>query len=140
MERLSADTIDPVGGFMPPGVVGVETPVVPQVPVVGFTAAAVAAQREREALAGDLRPFLSEAKIDREKLREALQKVYIKQMVDALEANRPYDVRESGKVLMDLAGMKSSKVVVEATRGHSQAELDAFREAGKAGAVVSGGS
>jgi hypothetical protein len=115
MARLSADTIDPVGGFLPQVVEG---------------------QREREELAEKLRPFLSVGKIDRDALREALQRVQIKQLMDSLERNSPYDVRENMKVLAELAGLKATKISVEVPRGHTQAELDAFREAGKAGVVA----
>lgn len=100
------------------------------VPPPSFRQRDVENAREREELSDGLRPFLR-GKIERERLREELQRVTIKALMDALESNRAADVRETIKVLADLSGMRATKITVEAGPKHSEEELNAFRLAGK---------
>jgi len=100
------------------------------VPPPNFHPQAAASQREREELSDGLRPFLK-GKIERELLREELQRVTIKALMDALETNRAADIRETIKVLADLSGMRATKITVEAGPKHTQEELHAFRLAGQ---------
>jgi len=96
----------------------------------GWTPEQVDAKARREKVAKTLEPFLTEAKIDREGLRDRMQRVAILQLMASVEDGHQQNVRENMKVLADLSGMKSTKI--EITKGHTTEELDAFRLAGKA--------
>lgn len=104
------------------------------IPPPNFLPSDVDSQREREGVAAGLRPFLKAKKIDKEALRDELQRVTIKALIDALETNKPNEVKDNVRLLAEISGMKAQKILVEATkRRYTKEDLDAFRLAGKGG-------
>lgn len=91
----------------------------------------VESQSDRVALAGQLRPYLRGGRIDKEALRDSLQKVTLNLLIDALLQNKPSDIRELTKVLAEISGMKAQKILVEAKAGYTRDEVAAFTQAGK---------
>lgn len=97
----------------------------------GFSQEQIARQRKREEVAHSLRPLLEVGKIDRELLRDKMQRVAILQLIESVERGQGADVRKNMAVLADLSGLRATKITVEVPKGHTDVELGAFRAAGK---------
>lgn len=98
----------------------------------------ISSKERREQLSNQLSKLeRTEEKVDREKLREVLQRVCLHMLSEAVLRDRGGDVREHMKVLLDLSGLRVNKVVVGATReGWSSEELAEFKAAGALGGGV----
>lgn len=92
---------------------------------------------QREQVAAEFSSFLTNEKINREELREKLQKAAIVSLMDSIKTGHQNDIRENMRVLADLSGIKATRIQVEAPKGLSDAQLAEFRNAGRMDAAPS---